>query len=117
MLCCSSHGAIDFWLILGIVTMLVLNDVAAGDVLIILPQLGYVQSVRVLHTKPCMTIAAHTHTYTCLPSYIHTCTDISAHGSLIIASLCHPTLTPKPLLEMLDPPPSPVLPTPTQSPD
>ena len=52
MLCCSSHGAIDFWLVLGIVSMLVLNDVAASDVLVILPQLGYVQSVLVLHNKP-----------------------------------------------------------------
>ena len=41
--------------------MLVLNDVAASDVLIILPQLGYVQSVLVLHNIPGMTLAAHAH--------------------------------------------------------
>ena len=67
--------------------MLVLHNVATSDVLVILPQLGYVQSVLVLHTY--MTTAAHTyaiHTHTCAYhlARTHVCTHACTHAWTVL---------------------------------
>ena len=49
VLCNDAHGAVDSWLILEVVSMAVLQNVATSDVVIIILQLGKVQSWLALH--------------------------------------------------------------------
>ncbi len=47
----DAHGAVDSWLVLEVVSMAVLQNVATSDVVVIILQLGKVQSWLALKTK------------------------------------------------------------------
>ena len=49
VVCSDAHGAVDGWLVLEVVSMAVLQNVAASDVAVIILQLGKVQPWLALH--------------------------------------------------------------------
>jgi len=51
VVCNDAHGAVDSWLVLEVVSMAVLQNVATSDVVVIILQLGKVQSWLALNRK------------------------------------------------------------------